>query len=116
MERKKVKSTNLRKTLIIASLTAVLAFPAIASAGNDAGIEPTSVKVSFADLDISNAHGISALYKRLQNASEDACGPISYSETANLSQLTRNKACYHQALTSAVEKVDNDALSELHSS
>lgn len=111
-----MKVTILRKSLVVASLAAVLALPAVASAGNNGNFEDTSIKVSFADLDISNADGLSALYKRLQNASEEACGSIAFTQEKNLSALTRNRACYQETLSSAVEKVDNDSLRELHSS
>jgi len=111
-----VKESKIRKSIIVASITAVLALPAVASAGSNVGTETTRIKVSFADLDISSNRGVNALYKRLQNASEEACGPITYTEAGNLNQLTRNKHCYQETLGSAVEKVDSDALRELHNS
>ena len=111
-----MKKTIFRKSFVVVSLAAVLALPAVASAGNNANVENTSVKVSFADLDISNADGLNTLYKRLQNASKEACGSIAYTQEKNLSALTRNKACYQETLSSAVEKVDNDSLRDLHSS
>ena len=111
-----MKKTIFRKSFVVVSLAAVLALPAVASAGNNASFEGTSIKVSFADLDISNAEGVSALYKRLQNASEEACGSIAYTQEKNLNALTRNKTCYQETLGSAVEKVDSDSLRELHNS
>jgi UrcA family protein len=111
-----MKKTIFTKSFVVMSLAAVLALPAVASAGNNASIENTSIKVSFADLDISNADGVSALYKRLQNASEEACGSIANTQEKNLSALTRNKSCYQETLSSAVEKVDNDSLRDLHNS
>ncbi len=107
---------NLKNGLIAISLASFLALPAVATAGSNAGSDRVSVNVSFADLDMSKAEGLATLYRRLQNATEKVCGPTNYSEAGNLAQLMRNKHCYAEALSEAVEKVDNEALDELHNS
>ena len=112
----KVNQLNMRKSLIVASLAALLALPAVAIAANNAGEKSTSVRVSFADLDISSDAGLILLYRRLRNASEDVCGPITYQKAGNLNRLAHNKACYKGTLASAVEKVGSEALTELHNS
>ncbi|MBT8078977.1 MAG: UrcA family protein [Gammaproteobacteria bacterium] len=109
-----MKVNNFRKSVIIASLTGLLAVPAAAVADNAVKTQDSAIKVSYADLNIRSKQGISALYKRLQNASEELCGPLSYSKAGNLNLLTQNRQCYQETLSSAVDKVGSEALSELH--
>ena len=111
-----MRVNNIRKSVIVATMTGMLAVPALASADYSVGFEDSGIKVSFADLNISSKQGINTLYKRLQNASEEVCGPLTYLEAGNLSLLTQNKQCYQETLSSAVKKVGSDALTELHNS
>ena len=113
--RGKVKFVNIKKSIVAASLVGLLASPVVASA-TDVAFGDTSIKVSYADLNINSKQGVSALYKRLQSASEEVCGPLTYSEAGNLNLLSLNKACYRATLSSAVAKVGSEALSELHKS
>ena len=108
-----MKTINLGKSIVTGTLVLFLALPAVATAGSK--VSDTSIKVSFADLDISKQEGLQALYRRLQGAAEEACGPITYTEAGNLTQLSHNKRCYQETLSRAVDKVGNDALQALHS-
>jgi UrcA family protein len=70
-----------------------------------------SVRVSYADLNLANEAGIAALYGRLRNAAGTVCGSVSISnlrEFADWSQFRKG------ALTSAIEKVNHPALTDLH--
>ena len=111
-----MKFVNIRKSVVAASLVGLLASPVVASADSNVAFSDTPIKVSYADLNINSQEGVYALYKRLQSASEEVCGPLTYAEAGNLNRLSLNKACYQATLSSAVEKVGSDALSELHNS
>ncbi len=111
-----MKESNYVRKLLIASAVLVLSIPAIASATpliNDEG-EPV-VRVSYADLNLSNQAGLVALYKRLQGASSAVCGPRrSLTAAGSLQQLIKNKHCYNDLLSRLVAKVDNAKLNEIH--
>lgn len=112
-----MKESNRTKSLLAIGLTVVLAAPLFANAANEGyAFEDTSIRVSFSDLDLSSTSGVEALYMRLKAASEEACGPTNYREAGTLRQLVQNKACYDEALSKAVSKVNNADLDELHSS
>ncbi len=112
-----MKESKFRKSWAAASLAALLVLPVAAAAGSNVDSERTFVKVSFSDLDISDRQGLITLYRRLQDASEEACGPITYREAGNdLRALSRNKQCYRESLSKSVDKVGSDALRELHNS
>lgn len=112
-----MKESNRIKSLVAIGLAAVLAAPVITSAATQgfAG-EETSVRVNYADLDLSSTAGVKALYTRLKAASEEACGPTNYRDAGTLQQLVKNKACYTEALNKAVSKVNNAELESLHRS
>lgn len=110
-----MKKSSVTTTLVAVSAALVLGTPSLAAAGTQsANIEDTSVRVSYADLDLSNDQGIATLYKRLQSASQSACGPLTYSEAGSLKELIQNKSCYQSALTKAVERLNNDSLNKVH--
>lgn len=111
-----MKESNYVRKLLIASAVLVLSIPAIASATpliNDEG-EPV-VRVSYADLNLSNQAGLVALYKRLRGVSRTACGPqYSVTDAGSLQQLVNNRGCYNDLLSRLVAKVDNAKLNEIH--
>ncbi len=110
-----MKESNQVRKLLIASAVIVLGIPAIAGASpNISKVEGDAVRVSYADLNLSNEAGLVKLYARLRSASRAVCGPRSLAEAGSLEQLTRNKACYQNALSKAVAKFDNATLDKIH--
>mgnify|MGYP001813056303 CR=1 FL=1 len=91
-----------------------LTAPAIGSAATPSHFEDVSVRVSFADLNIHSQAGAKVLYARLKRASEEVCGLDFYTINRSLTQKRIARACYLAALEASVEKVDSDALSEMH--
>jgi UrcA family protein len=73
----------------------------------------TSVKVSYADLDISGAAGARTLYARIEAAAREACGPEP--AVLDLRDAAAYGACYEQAVAKAVNRVGSDQLHALHS-
>ncbi len=66
-----------------------------------------SVVVHFADLDLSGSEGASVLYRRLKGAAETVCAPL---DDRNLARHMRFQACVQNAISTAVTKVDQPAL------
>jgi UrcA family protein len=110
-----MKESNQVRKLLIASAVIVLGIPAIAGATpNISKVEENAVRVSYADLNLSNEAGLVKLYARLQSASRAVCGPRFLDEAGSLEQLSQNKACYRNALSKAVAKFDNARLDRIH--
>lgn len=91
-----------------------MALPAMSMAAVPSQLEVISIKVSYQGLDIHSKAGAKVLYGRLQAAAERACDVMPYSTIRSLTVLRESRACYKQALSTAVKKVDSDALARLH--
>ncbi len=110
-----MKESKLGRKLMIASAIFVLVFPAISSAvPHSDESERASVRVSYADLNLSSEAGLLTLYSRLKAASGSVCGSRSLLEAGSLDQLAKNKSCYRNALSKAVAKINNAELNEIH--
>jgi UrcA family protein len=72
---------------------------------------PTSMTVSFRDLDLSNLAGATTLYHRIQSAAKQVCG---YAPGADLIERAAWQACYRNATADAVRKVNNPLLTAVH--
>jgi UrcA family protein len=66
-----------------------------------------SVTVHFADLDLSHSQGVALLYRRLKGAAETVCAA---QNGRDLGSQMRFKVCWQAALSTAVTKVDQPAL------
>jgi UrcA family protein len=68
-----------------------------------------SVKVSYADLDLSTQAGAATLYSRIRGAARTVCGDddLPYTHWAW-------KKCFNEAVGNAVAKVNNPQLTALH--
>ncbi len=110
-----MKESNQVRKLLIASAVIVLGIPAIAGATQYiSNTEHTAVRVSYADLNLSNEAGLATLYARLQRASRAVCGPRSLVEAGSVKHLSQNRVCYRNALSKAVAKFDNATLDKIH--
>jgi UrcA family protein len=72
---------------------------------------PTSMTVSFRDLNLSSIAGATTLYHRIQSAAKQVCG---YAPGEDLILRAAWQACYHNATADAVRKVNNPLLTALH--
>ena len=103
-----------RKLRLLSAAALAMALPAMSMAAVPSQLEVISVKVSYQGLDIHSKAGAKVLYGRLQAAAERACDVLPYSTIRSLTVLRESRACYKQALSTAVTKVDSDALARLH--
>ena len=110
-----MKESKLFKSLLATIVVVALGTPAIASAGNTNEVEDVAIRVSYADLNIENERGAQSLYRRLKQASKQACdfhgGLFS---AGSLNRLAETRRCYNEALSAAVELIDNELGTNLH--
>ena len=93
---------------------AALTIPAIGFTAAPTQVDNSSVKVSYADLDIDSTAGAKALYARLKRASGEVCGIQSHVINGSLAETLRARACFRETLEASVKKIDSDTLSEVH--
>ena len=110
-----IKDTSLSRSHWLVSLAAIsaalLSAHAFAASRSD---EPMSVKVHYADLDLSKPAGAEALYGRIKVAARKVCqGPPNPLELHRYSIWNK---CYTTAVTNAVASVGSPRLTDLHES
>lgn len=108
-----MKESKLMRGIIASVAFIVLSAPAIASAD---GLKGKAVKVSYTDLDLEKEAGAKTLYRRLQQASKQACGLESLKTAGSVKIMSEMKTCYRTTLNSAVVKVDSDEVTKIHES
>jgi UrcA family protein len=96
----------------LAALAAIACGSAPASAGDE--YVTHSVKVSFADLNLSSEAGAATLYQRIRGAARTVCSPNPGERPPE--RYRDWKQCYETAINNAVGKVNSPLLSALHSS
>ena len=93
---------------------AAITIPVVGFAAAPTQFGNVSVKVSYADLDIDSKAGAKVLYTRLRRASEEVCGIQSHVINGSLAATSKARTCFRKTLEASVEKIDSDALSEIH--
>jgi len=111
-----MKESKLFKGLLATIIVFALGAPTIASAGDKSELQGVSVKVSYADLNLEKQEGAKALYRRLRQASKQACDYRGLKVAGSIRQAVETQRCYHKALTEAVADLDNEMVTELHNS
>lgn len=109
-----MKTQKLITGLVATVAIFALGAPAIASADDANKIQGKAVKVSYADLNLSKEEGAKALYRRLQQASKDACDVNRVKDEGSAQRMSEAKRCYHIALSSAVAEIDSELLTQIH--
>ena len=111
-----MKESKLFKSLLATSFVVALGAPAIASAGNMNEVEDVLIRVSYADLNVEKERGAQTLYRRLKQASKKVCDYRGLNITGSVGRLMETRRCYREALSAAVEKIDNEMVTNLHNS
>jgi UrcA family protein len=113
--RKKIMSNKKRHAhvAVLTSLCVLTASLVCSSAGaaDDSTYVPTAT-VRYSDLNLTTEDGIRALYRRLEVASHQVCN--SYDDERDLERIAGYRACYDQALTGAVTKLNIPSLTAIH--
>ena len=111
-----MKESKLYKCLLSIIVVVALGAPAIASADAKSELQGVSVKVSYADLNLEKQEGAKTLYRRLRVAARQACDVGSLRQEGSVRRLTEARQCYSNALSKAVEELDNELLTQIHNS
>ena len=109
-----MKESKILQGIIASAFIIVLSAPSLASAANESALAGKSVKVNYEDLNVQREAGAKVLYRRLQQASRDVCGVRTLQNAGSLRLLSEMQSCYKKSLTSAVAKVESQALSKIH--
>jgi UrcA family protein len=104
--------TNRKALRFLAISALALTFSGVGTMSRASGTEDTvpAVKVSFADLDLSQMDGAKKLYQRLDFAARKVCVAIEPSSDADLLRLQRWRTCTRNAVSRAVVKLDRTTL------
>jgi UrcA family protein len=70
-----------------------------------------SVKVSYADLDLSKQAGAEALYRRIQSAARSVCGRV---DSREIERFTLFRQCYDETIDVALKEVNHSGLYAVH--
>ena len=108
-------SRRLRGTVSAILIAGLLVAPAVVLAASNR-IDDITTKGSYNDLDIRSEAGAKELYDRLKQASEEACDLRSSMLQGSMTAASKARKCYRKTLSAAVEKIDSDALTDIHSS
>ncbi|HEY0800271.1 MAG TPA: UrcA family protein [Steroidobacteraceae bacterium] len=90
--------------LVATAIFGALASSVSAVSAADAGTEPVSRTVKFADLNLSKPPGAAVLYARINAAAKNVCSFYWFKSDADQDR------CVHDAIASAVIKVNQPAL------
>ena len=107
------------KFLLTPMLCIILSAPALATAVvAKHNVQIENMNVPVADLDLSREEGVFTLYKRLKNSASKVCGEkeahVTGSRIGSLKVKRQYKTCYAEALNSAVQSINNERLTDLH--
>jgi len=109
-----MKESKLFKSLVATFVVIGLSGPAVALASTSSHLETHKATVSYVDLNLENEEGVRVLYRRLQRASKEVCGVASLKSLEYLHLRSKTKQCYREALSNAVDKIDNEDLTRIH--
>ncbi len=115
-----MQESKLFKSLVATFVVIVLGGPAVVLADTISYIEVGKASVSYADLNLENEESVRVLYRRLKRASKELCSDAppkiagSLPKIYQLSSGLEIRQCYREALSNAVDKIDNDDLSRIH--
>ena len=111
-----MKESKLFKSLLATIVVVALGAPAIASASSMIEVENVAIRVSYADLNVEKEKDAQALYHRLKKASKQACDFHGLRNAGSLNRLAETRRCYKEALSAAVEQIDNEMVTNIHNS
>jgi UrcA family protein len=111
-----MKYSKIVKSLLTTIVIAALVAPTIASAGDRDELKGVSMKVSYADLNVNNEKDAKALYRRLKQASKYVCDYRRLNVAGSVGRMADLQRCYTEALSAAVDQVDNELVTKIHNS
>ena len=100
---------NARNTLLAIAAVSAMTLPLIASASS------SNIRVTFNQAELETTQGQQRLYEKMKRASQKLCGSSDILLTGSVDRSVGNSECYDGTLTAAVQRLDNDAITAIHS-
>lgn len=104
-----IKSTH--NSVIAAVVFSVLSGVSSLGNANLSELKVESVRVSYADLNLTEKAGQETLYQRIRSAADDVCGEV---RGIAISEVIQKRECVEKALSDAVKEVGNEELIARH--
>ncbi len=113
-----MKESKLFKSLVATFVVIVLSGPAVVqAAGTISYVEVGKASVSYADLNLESEECVRVLYRRLKRASKELCSATPPQVAGRVPKIylqQETPQCYREALSNAVDKIDNEDLTRIH--
>ena len=90
------------------SIATIIAFGFATISVANADSPPQTLTVQFGDLNLNNAQGVDALFKRIKHAAKSVCNQY---EGRTLKEKQLYSDCVETALSTAIARVDRPVLS-----
>ena len=103
-----LKFRSIRNKLLTTTVVTAIAVPMAASASVQ------SIGIVYDESDLNSKIGQKHVYDKLKNASRKLCGSPDLRLAGSLRGSNENEACYEDTLTAAVERLDSDDMTALH--
>ena len=100
---------SIRNTLMAVVAVSAMTLPLLASASI------SKISIAFDPTELNSAQGQERLYKKMKIASRKLCGSSNIQVTGSLRNSVGNSECYDGTLTAAVQRLDDDSITALHS-
>lgn len=97
---------SIRNSLMAVVAVSAMTLPLLASASTP------QISVSFNTANLNTVSGQERVYEQMKIAARKLCGPTN---TRSLNKSVTNAKCYDGTLTAAVQRLDNDSISAIHS-
>lgn len=78
------------------------------TAGDNDGVQ--SIKIQYARGELATDNGLDILYGKIKRAAAEICGPRGLREAGGLTNATRNRKCYDDAMNGAISQVGADRM------
>ena len=108
MMNTKFNVKTIKQTFVSAIAIALITLPLLASAAD------SKSGIFYTKQNPENSTDQEILYAKLKDASRDICGSTNLHVTGSVERVSANDECYEGTLTAAVERLDNEAVKELH--
>ena len=103
-----LKFRSIRNRLLTTTIITAIAVPMTASASVQ------SVGIVYDESELKSKIGQRHIYDKLKNASRKLCGSPDIRLAGSLRGSNDNEVCYADTLTAAVERLNSDAMTALH--
>jgi UrcA family protein len=115
-----MKTSGLNTALTAAAFSLALSAASQASAGQANGDFATSeddgtqsIRIEYARAQLATDDGLDMLYRKIKRAAAEICGPRGLREAGGLSNASRNRKCYEEAVGAAVSQVGSTRMAGL---